>query len=221
MKIVIVSDTHNYLNQVSVPEGDVLIHAGDATGLGTIREIAVFKSHLERLPHRHKIFVPGNHDWLFERDPNMARAILEGVTVLIDQEVEIEGLKIYGSPWSPRFFNWAFNMDRGEAIGEKWKKIPDSLDILITHGPPYGILDLTYDSRHVGCEELAEALKSRVKCRLHVFGHIHHSYGVFTRENSYSVNASICDETYRVANRPVVFDVYSDVRGEIELRSVK
>jgi len=92
--------------------------------------------------------------------------------------VIIEGVKFYGSPWQPRFFDWAFNLDRGEEIKKKWDLIPMDTDVLITHGPPYGILDLTHEGEKVGCEELMKAVL-RVQPKIHIFGHIHEAYGEY------------------------------------------
>ena len=141
-KIVCLSDTHNCNELINVPDGDVLIHAGDATGRGTIDEIIAFNKWFANLPHRHKIFVAGNHDWLFETNNRYARSLLDSsIYYLQDSSVEVQGLKIYGSPWQPRFFDWAFNLMRGAELAEKWKLAPNELDVLITHGPPFGILD--------------------------------------------------------------------------------
>lgn len=206
MRIVLISDTHNQLSAVDVPAGDVLIHAGDATFSGKTQEVVEFVRHMEMLPHPHKIFVPGNHDWLFEQDIKQCRDLLgQGIRILIDEYVEVAGLKIYGSPWTPRHDDWAFNLDRGEPIREKWRRIPESLDILITHGPPYGILDQDTIDENVGCEALKEEL-SRIKPKVHVFGHVHHSYGSLTWNEIQFVNASICDEEYKASNKAFLLE---------------
>ena len=123
MKIVCISDTHNCNEEIAVPDGDLLIHSGDATNSGSIAEVSAFLKWFASLPHRHKIFVAGNHDWLFERQNALARQMTEdaGITYLEDSAIEIEGLMIYGSPWQPRFFDWAFNLSRGAAMAAKWK----------------------------------------------------------------------------------------------------
>jgi predicted phosphodiesterase len=135
MKIVCLSDTHNCNEEIAVPEGDILIHAGDATINGTEQEIENFLFWYSALPHPYKIFVAGNHDWLFETDNQVARLLTAryGIIYLQDSSAEIEGLQIYGSPWQPRFFNWAFNLNRGEELAEKWDLIPRETQILITH----------------------------------------------------------------------------------------
>src|SRR4030095_16002792 len=140
IRIVAVSDTHSRHQSVEVPDGDLLIHAGDATMQGTAEEITEFNRRLGTLPHRRKVFCAGNHDWLFERTPNLARRLLTNARYLEDELIEVMGLRLYASPWQPRYFDWAFNLDRGAEIRRKWGLIPEGLDLLVTHGPPAGIL---------------------------------------------------------------------------------
>ena len=142
----------------------------------------------------------------FETSPARARELVGAARVFIDESVCIKGLRIYGSPWQPRFYDWAFNLDRGEPLREKWARIPDDTDILVTHGPPYGILDRTSDGEHAGDEELRPVV-DRIQPRLHAFGHIHPSYGEWRRDRTTFVNAAVCDESMGLANEPVVVDV--------------
>ncbi len=129
----------------------------------SVPEIEEFNQWFSSLPHKHKIFVAGNHDWLFETNNSYARSLLnKNIIYLQDSSIEIEGLKIYGSPWQPRFFDWAFNLMRGAELAEKWKMIPDDTDIFITHGPPNGILDAVpreYFVENTGCEELIKKVR--------------------------------------------------------------
>ncbi len=214
MRVVCISDTHNATNEIDVPDGDILIHSGDATTVGSVEQIAAFNRWFSGLSHRHKIFVAGNHDWLFERDDNLARSLLDkSIIYLRDSSAVIEGLKIYGSPWQPRFFAWAFYLNRGYEIAEKWKLIPDDIDILITHGPPNGILDLVprkgWDE-NTGCEELrkrVEKIAELGNLKLHVFGHIHCGYGIHEEFGIKFVNASTCDEQYSPIQAPIVVDM--------------
>ena len=208
MRIVAISDTHTFEDRISVPNGDVLIHAGDATITGTVEEVSAFGVWLESQPHKHKIVIAGNHDWLFERDPVRARLLIEPwANYLQDSMVEVDGIRFYGSPWQPRFQDWAFNVNRGRAISRYWSLIP-KCDVLITHGPPWGVLDQVMEGRpHLGCEELGEAV-GRVRPRFHVFGHIHGGYGQRRAPNGiHFINASICDEAYNPINAPIVFDL--------------
>ena len=204
MKIICLSDTHCLHEKIKVPEGDLLIHAGDFCGRGTIQELASFNAWLGTLPHPHKVVIAGNHDWPFQRDPS-AQGVLTNAIYLQDSETMIEGLRIYGSPWQPEFCNWAFNLRRGEEIKRKWDQIPEGLDILVTHGPPYGVGDQLLSGEHVGCVDLQEAI-ARVQPRVHICGHIHSGYGVKNHEIIF-INASNCDEEYRPINPPVVFEL--------------
>jgi Icc-related predicted phosphoesterase len=213
-RIVLLSDTHNCNEQIIVPDGDVLIHAGDATNRGQIDEIVAFNEWFSGLPHEHKIFVAGNHDWLFEKRPKYAQSLLaKNIIYLQDSSVGVEGLKFYGSPWQPRFFDWAFNLNRGRELAEKWKLIPDDIDILITHGPPNGILDAVSRGdwiENTGCEELIKRIEEIAafgRLKIHAFGHIHCGYGTTEKFGIKFVNASNCDEDYLPTNPPIVVDL--------------
>jgi Icc-related predicted phosphoesterase len=133
---------------------------------------------------------------------------------LMDEMVTVGGLKIYGSPWQPRFFDWAFNVNRGEDIAKKWVPIPTDLDILITHGPAYGILDYTYTGQRVGCEELYKKIME-VQPVIHVCGHIHYAFGYKEFNNTNFFNASSLGEDYQYHNKPIVVD-YDEVSRKIE-----
>ena len=204
LRIVCLSDTH--LRDVAVPPGDVLVHAGDFTMGGSLREIERFAAWIGALPHRYKIVIAGNHDFGFERHPHEARDRLDGVTYLEDQGVEVEGLRIWGSPWQPRFRDWAFNLDRGAPLREKWERIPPGTDLLVTHGPPAGILDRTVSGQEVGCADLRDVVFG-IRPRLHVFGHIHEGFGVLERDGTTFANASICTVGYEPRNPCLVFDL--------------
>lgn len=216
MKFVLISDTHGLHDHVQVPPCDILIHAGDCTTDAGRQSLREFLQWFERQPAKYKILIAGNHDWAFEKWPDLARLMVKevapSVTYLQDSPYEIEGIKFWGSPVSPRFFDWAFNRDRGADIKRHWDMIPDDVDVLITHGPPYGILDFSgYDDgtdRHVGCKDLLETLK-RLKPKLHVHGHIHHSYGALKIENTMHVNPTICNEAYYPVNVPIIWEYSS------------
>lgn len=189
-----------------IPEGDLLIHAGDITRQGKLADLGEIERFFHSLPHPHKIFIPGNHDWCFQDDPEPSRAAINSATCLIDEEIDVFGLRIWGSPWQPDFHSWAFNLPRGKALADRWKLIPDDTDILITHGPPRGILDLCSNGSHEGCEDLRERVET-ISPRLHVFGHIHEGHGVETHGGITFVNASICNLAYRPVNPPIVIDL--------------
>jgi len=212
MRLVIISDTHNKMSSINLPKGDVLIHCGDFTVTGTVSEITQFNRELVRQANKfnHIIIIAGNHDLLFERQPQLARSLLDSrVNYLQDSFCVIDGIKFYGSPYQPRFFDWAFNLMRGAELAEKWNLIPDETDVLITHGPPFGILDEVprqYFIENTGCEELRKRVET-IKPKLHIFGHIHCGYGTTEKFGVKFANASNCDESYEPTNAPVVIDL--------------
>ena len=213
MKITFISDTHGKHKVLTskgynniLGEGDILIHAGDCTNVGKTHEIKEFLDWFSNTPFKHKVFIAGNHDWGFETNHDIAPEYKEkGVHYLFDNMVEIDGVKIYGSPWQPEFYNWAFNLPRGEKLAEKWSEIPTDTDILITHGPAYGILDYVPYGGHVGCEELYKKV-FEVKPKIHVCGHIHDSYGQKSIDGVEFLNASVLDDSYQHAHKPIVVD---------------
>ncbi len=206
MRIKSLSDSHGQHRGVPIPPGDVVIHAGDVSKRGEKGELADFLDWFGGLPHRYKIFVGGNHDFLLEDAPReFAKMVPDNCLYLNDSGVEIAGITVWGSPITPFFFDWAFNRHRGADIRRHWDLIPARVDILVTHGPPYGILDRTARGQCVGCEELLPVVE-RLRPRLHVFGHIHEAYGQFERNGTRFVNASVLDLHYRRVNAPVVVD---------------
>jgi predicted phosphohydrolase len=207
MRLVCISDTHFPPHALQIPDGDVLIVAGDVCLRGHDYELELFDRFLGRLPHRHKLLVAGNHDWvLAEAGHEAAQALVKNATYLEDSGIDIDGVKFWGSPWQPEFYNWAFNLPRGPKLAQVWAKIPNDTDVLITHGPPYGTLDQVPSGEHVGCEELLKALQ-RVRPTIHVFGHVHEGYGVLKKDGITFINASLCDERYRPINTPIVTDL--------------
>lgn len=203
MKIVATSDTHSRHDQLTVPDGDVFVHAGDSMKVGALDELERFNEWLGTLPHRHKIVIAGNHDWCFQTMAEDARQRLTNAIYLEDSGVTIDGVHFYGSPWQPWFFDWAFNLKRGPEIKEKWDIIPPETDVLITHGPPHGILDETVRGDLVGCEELLLAVE-RIRPKLHLFGHIHEAAGIQEREGTTYANVSFLDVRYMAAQECTV-----------------
>lgn len=199
------SDTHGVMPDAEqMPGGDVFIHAGDMMLSGKPHEVSFIRTWLATMPYRHKIVVAGNHDIALQREP-AARHELGDVYYLEDSGVTIGGVHFWGSPWTPDFFpdRWAFNQTRGEVSAERWKLIPDDTNVLITHGPPHGILDTCvsiedpHEMVHAGCEELAKRVDRLHDLRVHVFGHIHESRGIVQRNGVMFVNASSLDRMYR------------------------
>lgn len=207
MRLVIISDTHNQHEKLQLPEGDLLLHAGDFSGRGTADECAFFLRWFAEQPHRHKVFIAGNHDYFAENSPRTFRSMVPGnVVYLQDSGIEIEGLKIWGSPVQPWFFDWAFNRQRGADIRRHWDLIPADTDILLVHGPPHGILDrVKRDNQPVGCQDLLEKIE-QTTAKVIAFGHIHEGYGILEIGGRTFVNASVLDENYRMKNDPVVMD---------------
>ena len=214
--ITFISDTHTKHKHVTgeLPGGDILIHCGDISNRGYLNEIKNFLEWFDGIKgYEYKIFIAGNHDFGFQDSPNLCAKLLQDyptVTYLEDTSVIIDGIKIYGSPWQPRFYNWAFNVDRGWDIAQKWEKIPQDTDILITHGPLHGILDSTYTGQRVGCEDLYKRVME-VKPKVHCYGHIHFDYGMKEVDGMTFINACSLGEDYMYQNGPITLDFEFDV----------
>ena len=215
MRIVAISDTHERHKDLVLPEGDVLVHAGDLTWVGDMGALELVAEWLERQAFRHILCIAGNHDWCFARPADRARArriLLEhGVTYLEDEATTIDGVKFYGSPWQPEFNNWAFNLPRrGYAIRAAWDAIPDDTNVLVTHGPPNGLGDLVPRGEFTGCEHLLARVMRLKNLKAHIYGHIHCGYGVYSyvaRPGVQFVNASTCTEAHLPLNPAIVIDV--------------
>lgn len=209
MRIVCISDTHFYPVTMPIPDGDVLIHAGDLTRSGRFEQITQAGSWLADLPHKHKIVVAGNHDVLFEKDYNTARYALGdgfyGIQYLQDNVAVIDDVVFYGAPWSVEYHGWAFGLKDGWEAKNRWDRMPPGIDVLVTHGPPYQIMDSAPNGYDLGSKELRFKVEE-IQPRLHVFGHIHHSHGVLKLGDTLYVNAAVCDESYKHTQEPIVLD---------------
>ena len=219
MRITFISDTHNKHKQVTsfLPGGDLLIHAGDLSSMGYQHEIQGFCSWFNKLDnYDHKVFIAGNHDWGFQDNTEKIMEIVNSYKeidyiqdnmLLVGGENYEDMIKIWGSPWQPEFYNWAFNLPReGEELKEKWGLIPSDIDILITHGPAHGYLDRVVGGwENLGCELLAESIKTK-KPKIHVCGHIHSGYGYVFDGDTHYINASVLNEQYVLANKPLTVD---------------
>jgi len=206
MRVVCISDTHSLHQDLEIPEGDLLVHAGDLTSRGSLDEVKQFAQWFSSLPHRHKVVIAGNHDFCFEHDAEQAENLLKDCHYLRDSGVKIEGLWVWGSPWQPWFHSWAFNLERGDPLRQVWAMIPQHTDILVTHGPPAGHCDLIASGLRVGCEDLLARVR-QVRPRLHIFGHIHEAYGVIEDDYTTFLNASICNLAYKPVQAPLVVDL--------------
>jgi Icc-related predicted phosphoesterase len=217
MKLCMIADTHEMHTKVIVPECDVLIHAGDLTGKGSTAQTSRALEWLNIQPARHIVFIAGNHDFFFQDHSDAARdwiANYPRFTYLENTGKTIEGIKFWGSPYTPEFLNWAFMYGRNEG-NKYWDMIPIGVDVLITHGPPHGILDQScplMDSEHLGCRDLRMAVQ-HVRPRIHVFGHIHGGHGTMATvgtdwENKpVYYNASVVNEAYKVIHAPYVVEI--------------
>jgi len=209
VKIVCISDTHNQHAKVCLPAGDVLVHAGDATGRGTRSEMIAFLNWFgSRKGYQARIYVPGNHDFFAEEDYATTEILWveRGIKLLVDKRIAIDDVKFYGSPWVPNLTGWAYYGDHITLIS-RFARIPNDTDVLITHTPPFGTL-ADVGSYHIGCTELRDRI-AELHLKVHIFGHIHDSYGQLSNGHI-SVNAAICDEQYRPVNAPIVIEVGRD-----------
>jgi len=202
MRIVAVADTHLFHRELAVPDGDVFVHAGDLCRGGELDELREAAAWLAELPHRHKIVVAGNHDWAFAREPAAARALLGGALYLEDAGAAIDGVRFWGSPWQPAFHDWAFNLPRGEPLAAVWRRIPPSIDVLVTHGPPAGIGDRSPVGGRAGCADL-RARVAELAPRLHLFGHIHQDGGAWRHGATVYANVT----TWECERAPTVIDL--------------
>jgi len=214
--ICVISDTHNCHELFNIPKVDILIHCGDFTNMGTVPEFNKFSKWLNKVDAKHKIIIYGNHDFLGERIPILAKQLLthNNVHVLDNQFLTIENINFYGTSWQPQFHNWAFNKSL-EDRERHWNNIVSrnkKIDVLITHCPPYGIRDLIDDGHlrieNVGCAALKKAAEI-IKPKYHVFGHIHENFGISDIDRTKYINASMLDNTLRkVADRePIILEI--------------
>ena len=212
MIVTFISDTHTMHGQLELPGGDLLIHAGDLMDSGYGKyAIHDFCDWFEGQDYKHKVFIAGNHDRMFENHPLEANTIVNNYDVIYlqDETTSIDGVKLYGSPWQPEFHSWAFNLPRvSEELEKVWSVIPTDTDILITHGPPQGHLDVSgppYNEGNLGCELLRVKVDD-IKPKIHIFGHIHGSYGYKFHNGTHFINASVLDEKYKQVNTPITVD---------------
>jgi len=211
MDIIFISDTHtrhNAFTPILKNGGDVIVCSGDITSMGEEQELKKFAEWYDALPFKYKLLVAGNHDFIFEQTPSLAKRILKdtGIIYLENSEVVINGLKFYGSPVTSNFNKWAFNKNSGTEIKQYWNKIPVDTHVLITHGPPLGILDRSSQGIHLGCDTLKDAVLN-IKPNIHAFGHIHEGYGTASKDGVYFINAALVNERYQPVNKPIAVKI--------------
>lgn len=204
MKIVCISDTHNKHQLINIPTGDVIIHAGDLTEAGTKTETLNFLSWFSSLPHIYKIFIGGNHDFYLEKHKDSLRKIIpDNIHYLNDSGIFLEKTHFWGAPHTRGNGSWAFNKKTGDEIMENWKLIPNHTNFLITHSPPFGILDELDNKKHIGCDRLLKRV-TEINPAYHIFGHNHNDYGIERISNTVFINSSSMDDGYRLINAPLV-----------------
>jgi Icc-related predicted phosphoesterase len=224
MKLTILSDTHGKHKHVhhDLHGGDLLIHAGDISSMGYEHEITQFAGWYDKIAtYDHKVFIAGNHDWGFQINTEKVKEILDfysDITYIEDNEVLVgeKLVSVYGSPWQPEFYNWAFNLPRnGYELKEKWGNIPNNTDILITHGPAYGYVDKVIGRpENLGCELLTDRIKE-IKPKIHVCGHIHTGYGYTFDGDTHYINAAVLNESYNYHHKPLTIE-WNPETNEIE-----
>lgn len=224
-RITVISDTHTrhgLIPMEDLPGGDILIHAGDIMNSGYNKnDILDFCTWFHSLDqYDTKIFIAGNHDRMFENHPEGVEELTNiflDIDYLQDADLDVDGVKIYGSPWQPEFYSWAFNLPKnGIEIAGKWEAIPNNTDILITHGPAFGTLDTVVGRPwdNLGCELLAQRIEV-IKPKIHICGHIHSGYGYVFKDGTHFFNAAVLDEQYEYTQKPMTFD-WDPITNEIK-----
>lgn len=206
-KHILLSDTHGQYDLLrNIPDGDVLIHCGDATRYGSRDELHEFAEIYGALPHKIKILIAGNHDGCFEKHPVEARNIVDNLNIIYleDEGFKYDGIKYWGMPWTPVFNDWHFMATEYEMV-EKVNQIPMAVDVLITHGPPKYVRDLSR-GEFCGSVVLNRAVYD-LSPKLHVFGHIHEGYGTIELDDTQFVNCSLLDGYYQPINLPIIYEI--------------
>ena len=203
MTLTCISDTHSLHHKLdlSLYPADVLIHAGDFTGSRVHHqsEAISFLTWFSNQDYKHKLFISGNHELFpYYKSAEFADVLQQypSITYLQDSSITIDGIKLFGSPWTPPFYDWAF-MRKEPELRTTYKLIPADTDVLITHGPARDTLDRTTSGHLAGSKALAEVI-STLNLKAHIFGHIHETSGV----SGISINASCLNEHYKLINPP-------------------
>ena len=209
MKICIISDTHNLHKRFVLPQADAIIHCGDMTPLGRVHELTNFFKWFSSLnQYKYRICIAGNHDFLFETNSYLAKSLVpSNVFYLEDNGIELDGLYFYGTPVSKPFYDWAFNRPE-ELLKQYWAMIPDNTDVLITHTPPYQILDyVPFKNTNEGSATLRTEVLERIKPKIHCFGHLHESHGITEIDGIKFINAALLNDNYLPTYEPIVVEI--------------
>lgn len=209
MDLTIIADTHGLHDEIKLSPGTMLIHAGEITEFGTEEEVIDFLQWFAKQTIKYKIFIAGNHDLFLEECTigKRKKLIPNGIIYLQNSSVEIEGIKVLGSPVTPYFLGMAFNARRGADIKKIWNKIPIETNILITHGPPKGILDNDF-----GCEEILQRVNI-IQPKVHCFGHVHETNGIVNVNRTKFINAAVVNslepmaQGYKIVGKAVCLNL--------------
>lgn len=235
MKIVVISDTHTKHKQLrhhgGIPECNILIHCGDFTWTGKYEEVRNFMRWFLKQPAKHKIVLAGNHEETFDKtharyDPSIKAIITdcleENIYYLENEEIVIDGIKFYGTPWTPWFHDWAFNgiTDQdlpfsrgGTSLSEVYSRIPEDVQVLICHGPPYDILDVVErGNERTGSVEMRKLTSEKlIQLRLYLCGHIHEGRGMEVADGGVTfVNAASLGRDYETISKPIIIQLDDD-----------
>ena len=239
MIICHISDTHGskFHSKLTIPPCDVLIHSGDIGGRTNTLELTEFLLWFEKQPAKKKIFIAGNHDLVLDKnwveqqklnnvilgmiaDQQHSEAINLiknfNIEYLYNSEYVYEGIKFWGSPYSPSFHRdyWAFNADDDNEIKQYFDLIPKDTDVLIVHSPVYKILDKLLEGDHTGSKVLKRKV-DKIKPSLFLCGHIHEDYGNYNDGNTLYVNGSVLNRQYFLTNKPVLIEIDSNKKAKI------
>lgn len=229
MKILCISDTHNQhkgVDLLGVEDIDIVCYAGDFTNFGKKHEITRFVHWFTQIPVKYRILVAGNHELSLDdkyvstesckKTLNIIKKEVQSIVknndkliYLENSSVVIDGIHIYGSPHTlgKQATKWAFQLETDKEVHEAWAKIPSTTDVLITHTPPYKIMDKNHNEEHKGCPVLANVVKNRIKPRIHLFGHIHCNNGIKERGGTTYINASVVGTNHDIMYEPIKIEI--------------
>lgn len=221
IKIVVFSDTHGFHGLLDLPSDgiDMAIFAGDAgthkNPYSNINSVLDFIEWYSKIPIKHKIWIAGNHCTSIEAGLVDARQLSEekGLIYLEHETKFVNGIEVFGSPYTPTFYNWAYNVDR-DKLREYWNQIPVTTELLIIHGGPHGVgnLNKTLEGEDVGCIELETFLILKdglPKLKMFIQGHIHEGYGYEKIGDKLLINASVLNRDYKLVNKPFIITMDS------------
>lgn len=205
-RIVALSDTHGQHRQINIPKGDILIYAGDFE-IRDLDDLFEMRDWLNDLDFKHIVTIFGNHDFTEIMKTEDIRFIFgKKINYLCNNLIDIKGLKIWGSSYTPRFNDWAW-MKSENYLKEIWATIPNYIDIVVTHGMPYEICDKVFPClKSVGSITLRDKIKE-IQPKIFIGGHLHESYGQYTNGETDYYNVSILDEMYKITNSVTIIEV--------------